>query len=276
METPGNGKRRLIIGSALFVALGFGVAWASSGDWNAAKQKAEEVKKQDEEVKKLLPVETKKIVAAICEADDDSRKSAADSAASNARSHLNDKVSELERTKRDALDQLDRVVNDDKLKDKQSDARSLESEVKSRWDKTNDLTHALRNGNPPVVEYMLKGGQSARHDRADRCDVKDFSLDSGHVDCLMARGDTCMVVEETSDNSHAISKGRDRAGRARSQLESELKKSSSDVLKSLISRKSDFAKCKKFETRVDCFKQCPDIGDDGRYRDASPSWREGC
>ena len=49
-----------------------------------------------------------------------------------------------------------------------------------------------------------------------------------------------------------------------------------DLLKRLISSHSDFAKCKRVETRVDCYKQCPDIDSDGRLRESSPSWREGC
>jgi hypothetical protein len=265
-------RASIIVGAAT-VAVGIAVA---SGDWSAAKSKADEYKRKEDDVKKMVPAETRKIVTAICEADDDSRKSAADSASSSARSNLNDKFNELERTKRDAVELLDHVMSDDKLKDDHSNASQLESDIKSRWDKTNELTRSLRNGNHPVIEFMLKHGESARHERADHCDAKDISLDFGHADCVMARGDTCTVVEITADNSRAISKGRDRASRGKSQLESELKKSSSDILKQLINRKSDFGKCKHFEARVDCYKECPSVDDGDRYNEQSPSWREGC
>lgn len=251
------------------------VAWAS-GDWSATKSKVEEAKRKIEEVRKQAPVETRKIVSAICAADEAGRKSAAESASSSARSTMNDKFGELERTKRDALDLLEHVISDDKLKDNHSEARSLESDLKSRFDKVHDQVQTLRDSRHPVVEFMLKKGESARHDRMDRCDVKDFSMDYGHAQCLMARGDTCVVVELTADSSRAISNGKSTANRYKSQLESELKKTNSDVLKHLIDRKSDFAKCKHFEARVDCYKLCPEVDDDNRFRESSPNWRQDC
>lgn len=36
------------------------------------------------------------------------------------------------------------------------------------------------------------------------------------------------------------------------------------------------AGCKKVDTRVDCYKVCPDIDNDGTFRQVSPSWRERC
>lgn len=124
---------------------------------------------------------------------------------------------------------------------------------------------------------MLRGGETARRDRVGRCDAKDVSLGYERAACLMARGDTCLVVELAADNSSAISKSRDRARSLRSRLEDELKKGfESEVMKRLIEDKHDFAKCKRIESRVDCYKQCPEIGDDNRVREASPSWRESC
>lgn len=44
--------------------------------------------------------------------------------------------------------------------------------------------------------------------------------------------------------------------------------------RALISSHSDFAR-KRVETRVDCYKQCPEIDSELRIRETSPSWREG-
>jgi hypothetical protein len=274
MKARQHNITRISIASALTVAL-VGVAWAS-GDWSGAKSKVGDVKRHAEEVKQLLPQETRKIVKEICEADDESRKSAASNASSNARSNVRDKVSELERETTRTIEALDKVIDDDKLKDNHSDARSMKSEVKSRWEKIKEHSQSLLDGRHPVVEYMLSKGQSAHRDRMDSCDAKDISLDAGHAECLMARGETCTVIALTPDSSRAISKGKDQARRYKSQLESELKKSSSDVIKRLIDRRSDFGKCKKFEARVDCYKLCPEIDDDNRLRDRSASWRQDC
>lgn len=195
--------------------------------------------------------------------------------ASNARSHINDKYNELERIERDATDKLGHI--DDK--DHKDEARRLVDEVKSRWSKIDDLTHDVRNGSDHLVEYMKKGGE-ALHEHTSRCDAKDVSLDAGHAMCLIANGDTCKVVELSAVSSRAIDKARDRASRYKSQLEREVERKErgegTDVLTRLISSHSDFAKCKRFETRVDCYKQCPEIDSDNRVRESSPSWREGC
>lgn len=251
-----------------------GIAWAS-GDWSGAKSKADDFKSKAEQLVREMPNETKKIVAAACAATDDERGRAASDAASNARSHINDKYNELEHLERDAIDKLEHV--DDK--DHKDEARRLADEVKSRWSKLGDLTHDIRNGSDRLVEYLKKGG-NALHEHTSRCDAKDISLDAGHAMCLIASGDTCKVVELSADSSHAIDKARDRASRYKSQLEREVERKEkgegSDVLRHLISSRSDFAKCKRFETRVDCYKQCPEIDSDNRMRESSPSWREGC
>ncbi|MBX3155201.1 MAG: hypothetical protein KF773_04315 [Deltaproteobacteria bacterium] len=261
-------KRAAAGGLAVVVAFGvaLGVAWAGAS-WSDAKSKVDDFKRKADEVKRLAPEESRKIVAAMCSADDDGRKSAGESAASNARSRVNDKWSGLERSKREALDALRDVQNNDK--DHRSDASREESDVKSRWDRLEDHTRAMRNGTHPVVDQILRGGDSARRDRRDRCAAKDVSLGGERADCVMVSSDTCTVVALTSDSSRAIDRGRDRARRAASRLEEELKKSSSSLNSSL-------SKCKRVESRVDCFKLCPDIDDDNRVRDTSARWRERC
>ena len=259
---------------ALLLLCTAGIAWAS-GDWSGGKSKADEFKSKADQLVRELPNETKKIVAAACAASDDERGRAASDAASNVRSQINDKYGELERIERDVVDKLDHL--DDK--EHKDEARRLVDEVKSRWSKIGDLTHDVRNGSDHLVEYMKKGGE-ALHEHTSRCDAKDVSLDAGHAMCLIASGETCKVVELSADSSRAIDKAHDRASRYKSQLEREVERKErgegTDVLKRLISSHSDFAKCKRFETRVDCYKQCPEIDSDNRVRESSPNWREGC
>jgi hypothetical protein len=262
---------------ALLLVCVTGIAWAS-GDWSSAKSKADEFKSKADQLARDTPAQTAKIVAAACAASDDERGRAASSAASNVRSNVNDKYSELERTQRDVIDKLEHLDDKDQ-KDHKDEARRLTDEVKSRWSKLGDQTKDARNGSDRVVEFMTKGGNALR-EHTSRCDAKDISLDAGHAMCLVASGDTCKVVELSSDSSNAVGKARDRASRYKSQLEREVERKDkgegSDVLKRLISSHSDFAKCKRFEVRVDCYKQCPEIDSDNRLRESSPSWREGC
>jgi hypothetical protein len=263
------------VGIIAIVACVAGVAFAS-GDWSGAKSKADDFKSKADQLVREVPAELKKIVTAACDASDDERGRAASDAASNVCSHINDKYGELERIERDAIDKLDHL--DDR--DHKDEARHLADEIKSRWSKINDQTHDLRNGSDRLVGFMKKGNEVLRH-HTDRCDAKDVSMDAGHAACLVANGsDTCKVVEMSGDSSHAISKARDRASRFKSQLQRELERKEkgegSDLMRRLISSHSDFAKCKRIETRIDCYKQCPEIESDGRVREPSPSWREGC
>jgi hypothetical protein len=263
-----------IAGTVLAVAVG--IAWAS-GDWSAAKDKAKEYKSKAGELKKTAGDETRKIVREICSASDDDRKSAASSAASFASGNVRYKFDEVDRLQRDANDQLDRVINDDNLKDQRSEARDMQREIRSHWEKLSERTRGLRDSRPEVVEFMLDGGERARRDRTDRCTARHVAVGSfAHADCIQVRFDTCEVISVTSDSSRAISAGKDKASRMARELEQESKKQGSDVIKRLIDSNSDFARCKRFEGRVDCYHLCPDIDEDGKFRRESPSWREGC
>src|ERR1700712_2827869 len=75
---------------------GLSRAWAETPDWSSAQHKADDFKRKADDLMKQAPAETRKVVAAICAADDESRRSAADSAASSARSTINDKLREVE------------------------------------------------------------------------------------------------------------------------------------------------------------------------------------
>jgi hypothetical protein len=255
------------IAVALFsiTAATIGIAWAST--WDDAKSKSDDFKRRADETRKVAAEQAHKIVGAVCAASDDDRKSAADRASSDARSRLSDKYNALERAKRDALDAIEKVERDDTQKDKRSDASRLSSDIKSQWDKISDATRGLRDGRHPVVDYMLSRGESARRDHRDRCSVRDISVGSERAECVLVSSDTCTIVSLTADSSNAIGRGRDRARRAASSLESLISKNSVPPA---------LAKCKRVETRVDCFKLCPDIDDDGRLRDTSASWRERC
>jgi hypothetical protein len=256
----------MIVGAASLVA---GIAWAT--DWSGAKSKAEQFKSKYDELKREAPVQARRIVTESCAATDDNRRSQAERTASDVRSRVGDRFRDLENLERDALRDLDWVIDKDATH--KDEAKRYEDDIKQKFDKLKDATRQLRDGNFPVVQFMSRGAESAKRDHQGRCDAHDVSLDAGHASCLNARGDTCYVVELASDNYSAISHARDIASRYKSQLESELKKPGSSVIQRLGSR---FTSCKRFEVKVDCFKQCPQIDDDLRFREESANWREGC
>src|SRR5262249_48098876 len=221
-----------IVGIAAVACVG--LAWASP-DWNGAKSKVDQFKTKHDEIRKLAPAEARKIVAAAGAAPDAKRDSAAKSAASDARSRVNDKFRDLERLEHDTQSDLEWVIDKDATH--KDEARRMKDDVKSKFDKLKDATRTLRDGNFAVIDMLARGASSARRDRQGRCDAKDVSIGSDRATCLMARGETCYVVELAADNGDAISHARDVGRRSQSQLASELQKPSSDVLKRLISER---------------------------------------
>src|SRR5262249_13305310 len=55
-----------------------------------------------------------------------------------------------------------------------------------------------------------------------------------------------------------------------------LNASDSQDLKKLVEKNSNFKDCKSFDRRVDCYKLCPEISDDGEFRSVSAYWSTGC
>jgi hypothetical protein len=257
------------------LTIGAGIAWAS-GDWSGAKSKVDDLKRQEADLVKLAPQQSRAIVHAICEADEDDRKSAADRASSDAASKINDKFRDAERTYDQAKRMLEDVESDDKLRDQHSDASSMRSSIEHDWDHVKELTRSLRDGRYEAVSLMLDHGRSARQDHISNCDARDISLDSGHAACLMAQGETCEVVEIAPDNSRGISHSRDKARSYADQLTREITKTDSYVWRDLVGHDSKFGKCKRFEARVDCYKLCPDVSDDNRVNERSVDWRRSC
>jgi hypothetical protein len=92
----------------------------------------------------------------------------------------------------------------------------------------------------------------------------------------MATGETCTVIEFKPNNSRSIGKGIEQYRRYVQELNEELKKPGSGLIKKLIDTRSDFAKCKAFVGRVDCYKLCPEINDENEFREVSAYWSKDC
>lgn len=248
------------------------VAYAA-GDWRGAKDSADRFKSAYDGLRGLTPEETRRVVTAVCDADEDERASVASDAASRVASTISDKYSSLQNLKDEAFRKLDEVMSDDNLKDRQSDARSLKDDVQNWWDTIDRMTRSIRGKNHPVIRYLVDEGNRAHRERQDSssyCTVSEFSMDSGRVDCIYASN--CTVIELKPDNSKAVSKGRDQVQRYANELNNK-----SDTRKKLIEKNSDFQKCEKFDFHVDCYKLCPDIDTDtNEMKSTSVSWRTNC
>ncbi len=155
------------------------------------------------ELRKVTPDETRKIVTAICEADEDERRKVGGDAAERVARTVNSQLGDLRNVRDNANRLLDDVISDDNLKDKRDDAKALKDDVQKRWDSIEKMAeHAMRGANHPLVSFLIRSGQDAHKQREESCDASELVLDSGKkVDCLMATGESCLIIELKPNNS---------------------------------------------------------------------------
>jgi len=256
---------------ASIMAIG-AIAFAA-GDWSGAKDKANRFVGDYENLRRLTPDETRKIVTAVCEADEEDRKSVAEDSAYRVAGEVQSKYDDLKYKKDEVVRQLDDVIADDGLKDYRSDAQAAKDDVQKKWETIDRMTTGLRGRNHPVVRLLIDEGNRAHQDRQNSssyCTVSEHTMDSGRADCIYAS--SCTVIELKPDNSRAIYKGQSQARRYADELNG-----SEAARKKLSDKNSDFGKCEKFDFRIDCYKLCPDIeSETNEMKSTYVSWRTNC
>jgi hypothetical protein len=268
-----------VVLSLLLVVVG--VAWAK-GDWSSAQSKAEDMKRRQQDLRRLVPDEVRRIVTAVCEADEDQRRDTGRDAADRVASKVGSELSTLERMRDDAFRVIDEVLADGELKDRHDSAKRLRDEVAEQWKSIEKMArNAMRGGNHPVVSWMAqKGVEEHRRyqENSSNCHAYEVEVGGRRADCLRADGDSCTVIELKPKNSRAISNGNQQVRYYQAELARELDKmlkgESSRVMENLISKRSDFAKCKRWDRAMRCYTLCPDIDAEGELRESSVRWED--
>jgi len=248
------------VGVVVMLSAIAGIAYAV-GDWGAAKDKVDRFKTEYDNLRRVTPEGDATDRDGGMRADEDDRRSVASDVHDRVASTISRKYDELAALKDDTVRKLDDVISDDALKDKQSDAKGYKDDVSRRWghDRADDAFDSRQE--PPGRPLPRRGRQPGAQGPAELVELLRcvrFSMSSGRADCLQASN--CMVIELKPDNSRAISNGRSQVQRYRDELNS-----NADTRKKLVEKNSNFAKCEKFNYRVDCYKLCPDI-DPGHER----------
>ena len=269
-------RTRLVPAVVLASMLGAAAVALAAGDFRGAESKAKDFRAKQEALRKLAPEQARGLVTAICEADEDDRKTVAKDASSRAKDKVTREFDQLEDLKDEAQKKLDEVIKDGSLTARHDAARDYKADIDKRWASIVKMTKAIRGANHPVVAWMLERGQEEHKKRQTKCDAAEVDVGKGRADCLMATGSTCLVIELKPKNRKAIKGGKDQAEGYAKALNDELAKTGSAIIKKLVGIDSDFAKCKKFTPRVDCYTLCPSIDDDGEFRAVSVDWDEDC
>ena len=272
-------RKKGLLGAFVVLAAVFGIAWAK-GDWSAAQSKAEDLKRKQMDLRKLVPDEIRRVVTAVCEADEDERRNVGKDVADRVADKVKSELSNLEHVRDDAYRTIDDVLADQDLKSNHDSAKRLRDEIADRWKSIERMAqNAMRGGNHPIVSFMaLKGiEEHQNYQRNSRnCHAYEVETGSRRADCLRADGDACYVIELKPKNSRAISNGtrqaRDSADDLNKELAKMMKGEGARVMQDLISKRSDFGKCKRFEPRLKCYTLCPEVNDEGEYREGSARW----
>jgi SMC interacting uncharacterized protein involved in chromosome segregation len=222
-----------------------------------------------DEIRKLDVSEMKRLVEAICGAEEADRESVARDAASRVKDEMNSEFEKLRDKKTDALKKLEQVIGDEQFKDKRDRARGLQSKLNDVWPKIERLTESVRGGSNPAVAELMRIGQEAHREyqsNSSNCTVSEWSLGGGRADCIKAS--SCEVIEVKPNNSKAI-----YAGRSQARAYADVLNQSSDEIVKLGDKNSDFKNCQgKFKGRVACYVYCPDIDDEGKTKSTSMGW----
>ena len=270
-----NAKREVAMNARIFAIVGlatvlFFAGSASADLYDDADRAAGEFLDRYEKLRSLNASENKRLVAAICDAEEADRKSVSRDAAERVERAVGKAYDSMRDLRSRAIDLLKAVQNEQKFKDKHGNVRDKEARINEVWDRVERMrSNGVIGGNNPVAAMMVKMGQeahSAYQKNSSNCSVSEWRVGSGSADCI--KRSTCEVIELKPNNSRSISLGRSQA-----RAYTEVLNKSPDEYNKLVEKDKGFAECKgKFNARVACYQFCPEINDDGSMRSASVGW----
>lgn len=223
-----------------------------------------------EKLRSLNVGEVKRVVAALCEAEEADRQNVARDAGERLEREVGKEYSSLRDHRSKALELMKAVQSDARCKSKESALRDRESRMTETWDRIERMrSNGVLGGNNPVASLMVRMGKEA-HDAYQRnssnCTVYEWSVGGGRADCI--NRSSCEVIELKPNNSRSIS-----AGRGQARAYTEVLNKSADEFNKLVDKERGFAECKgRFRWKVACYQFCPDVGDDGALRSGSVGW----
>lgn len=242
-------------------------------DYDDAKKSAEDFIYQYEQLRSLKPKEVKLLVSTICDADSDEIDSVSRDISSRVKDEVNDKYDRFKSLHDDTIKALEKVLKNDDLKDKQSDARDYEKRVEELWDRIDRMySDGIRGGNHPVVAFMRKMGQDSHPEyqsHSEYCTEHEVETSEGNADCVYA--EKCWVVELKPNNNSSVNKGRRQAENYAKALNND----DGGKFTDLVKKNQAFSKCQgQFVPKVATYVACPEVDDEGNFKSTSYGWSD--
>jgi hypothetical protein len=249
------------------------ISWVATRDdpWDDAERAYNEFESAYKSLRTLDKTEVQALVTAICDADEEDRRSVSSDAQSRARDHVRDSYDKLQQMRDRANDLLKTVLADTTFQSKFDRARDYQSRISEMWASIDRMTANVRGGNHPVVAYLAQRGIDAHGEyehNSSNCTVYEWTLANGRrVDCIKVDGTTAYVFEIKPDNSRARSSGRIQVGDYVKALNN-----NPEELQRLKQRDSHFNEVTTFVGKLALYRLCPEITDDGEFKEVSTYW----
>ena len=223
-----------------------------------------------ETIRTLEVDQLKRLVKAVCDADEDEQEKVFRDEAERVESMVASEKSNVDKMKADANAKLAAASSDPECTDKGklSDLQKRVEELSDRIEKI--AANGTKAGSNPAFDRLRKLGQLAHDDYYEHhsacAPYRDIEVGSLKPDCILPDG--CAVIELKPDNSGAASKGWSAAQESRDRLNTD---SGFNALDSKYQQA--FAECRgKFKARVDCYHYCPDVDKEGQIASTSLAW----
>jgi len=260
--TPGAGL--------LAIALALRAGLAPADDFDDAERTNSAFHQTADGITTTIVATQKRLVEAICSVDDAERRNVATDASARVKNQVVEEYGKASRLHDQFNREVDKVLSNEQLKDKQSTATDMRRRLNERWERIEQRSRVYRESENPVAMQILQIGNEAHREyqhNSSNCSESEWQVTSdGRADCINSA--RCEVIELKPNNSRAIRKGRDQAA-----AYAEVLNLSDDEFNKLSDRNSNFKKCKgQFKPRVACYTYCPEIDDEGNVRSTSVGW----
>ena len=262
-------KKLLVFCFALFMVQAYLKA-QNCDEFDKAKDAYEHLTGGYEQIRHMTVDEQKRLVDAMCNADDDEIKAVGKSAAERIQEDMESNIDNLVQQKNDAESAIEAVENNQQCQEKLDDVKEYQERIDEIWPRIERITEIVKAGNNPVFKTMSALGQEAHqvmYQNAHSSEgIAEFQLpSSGKIDFISFN---CEVIELKSNNSSSKYKGRKEAA----DYAKELNNKDGSAFKKLIEKEPKFAACKEFIPVVMCYQACPEISDDGEMHLSDLDW----
>ena len=247
---------------------------AMASSYDDAVEAAKSYTDSYEDIRKIDVDQLTRLVKAMCDADTDELASVADDEGSRVEGMARDQKGRLDTLRVDAdskiLTALADPQTDDEQKEELSKYQGRIEQLAKRIQKIID--YGTKMGSNPVFNKLRKAGQMAHNQfyvqLSDCKGYRDIPVGDLKPDCILPAD--CMVIELKPDNDRAIAKGWAAAEESRKTLNTK------EGFEALTKAFDEFSNCEEFKARVDCYKYCPEVDDDGEFRETRLEELETC